>query len=375
MTISLSSDQVCLLRLRAQRLTSQQQHTNLAVADLVKELCGIQAQDIHAAPLVLRGRSTGLVAADVELARVQERTIVRTWGARYTLHLIATEDLGWLLPLFGPVFIAGSQRRRIELGLDEDTCRRAINIVRDTLAQQGPLTRAEIVEQLAIRGVHLQGQARPHLLGRAALEGVICLGPNRGAEPTYVLLSDWVDLPGQALSQEAALPELTQRYLNAYSPGTQEDMAAWSGLPLSRIREAWQRIAHQLIEVDIGGLTASTAWMPKTHMAWLDEPPASTPVVRLLPSFDIYLLGYRDRSFMVLPQHAKRINAGGGMIHPTLLVNGRVVGTWKGQRKKHALDVILEPFEQLTPEVYPGLEAEVIDLARFLETQTSLQFK
>src|SRR5215471_11598425 len=200
MTISLNDDQVRLLRLRAQRLiprpgassthllgkmrelgTPQSPSGGLApctpnVGLLVKELCGIQAQDARAATLALRVRSAGLVAADVERARVQERTIIRTWGPRGTLHLLATEDLGWLLPLFGPVFIAGSQRRRAELGLDEDTCARGIRVIRDALASQGPLTRADIVKQLASHAMRIEGQARPYLLYRAALEGVICLG-------------------------------------------------------------------------------------------------------------------------------------------------------------------------------------------------------
>src|SRR5712691_1400442 len=117
--ISLSNDQVRLLRLRAQRLTPRSRDTISDVALLVKELCGIQAQDARAAALALRVRSAGLVAADVEHARVQERTIIRTWGQRGTLHLLATEDLGWLLPLFGPVFIAASRRRRAELRSEE----------------------------------------------------------------------------------------------------------------------------------------------------------------------------------------------------------------------------------------------------------------
>src|SRR5215470_3274388 len=118
MAISLSDDQVRLLRLRAQRLTPQSRDIVSDVALLVKELCGIQAQDARAATLALRVRSAGLVAADVERARVQERTIIRTWGPRGTLHLLATEDLGWLLPLFGPVFISSDRARREELGLD-----------------------------------------------------------------------------------------------------------------------------------------------------------------------------------------------------------------------------------------------------------------
>ncbi len=368
MAISLSHDQVRLLRLRAQRLTPKPRDMTSGVAHLVKELCGIQAQDARAATLALRVRSAGLIAADVERARVQERTIIRTWGQRGTLHLLATEDLGWLLPLFGPVFIAGSRRRRAELGLDEDTCTRGIRVIRDVLASHGPLTRAELVEQLAIHGIRIEGQARPHLLSRAALEGIICLGPDRGTEPTYVLLSDWVD-PGHALPQEAAFVELARRYLGAYGPATPEDMATWSGMPISSIRAAWRHIADQLMEVEIGG---ATAWMLKTRAVWLDEPPIPDRVVCLLPGFDIYLLGYQNRDLAVPRQHAKRINAGGGILHPVLLVDGRAIGIWKSQRKKNHLDVVVEPFDQLAPEVYPGLEVEVTDLARFLEVQASL---
>ncbi len=368
MAISLSNDQVRLLRLHAQRLTPKLPYSVPDVASLVKELCGIQAQDAHAATLALRARSVGLVVDDVERARVQERSIIRTWGQRGTLHLLAKEDLSWLLPLFGPVFIAGNQRRRIELGLDEDTCARGISIIRDVLANHGPLTRAELVEQLAIHGIRVEGQARPHLLHRAALEGIICFGPHRGREPTYVLLSDWVE-QGHALPEAASYAELARRYLAAYGPATPEDLATWSGMPMSKLRAAWQHIADQLMEVEVSG---SPTWMLKTCEAWLDEPSVPSPIVRLLPSFDIYLLGYRNRDLIVPSQFAKRINAGGGMLHPTVLVDGRVVAIWKNERKKNSLHVMVEPFDQLTSEVYPGLEAEVADLARFLGEYTSL---
>ncbi len=368
MTISMSPDHVLLLRLRAQRLTPQPLDAATDVTHVVKELCGIQAQDLRAAALAVRVRSAGLIAADVEHARVQQRSIIRTWGPRGTLHLLATEDLGWLLPLLGPVFIAGDRRRRAELGLDEDTCARGIAIIRNVLATHGPLTRDELVEQLATRGLRLAGQARPHLLSRAALEGLICLGPDRDAEPTYVLLSDWVD-PGPALPQEAAHAELALRYLKAYGLATPEDQAAWSGMPISKTRAAWQLIVDQLVEVQIAN---RPAWMLKTHAAWLDEPPTHAPVVRLLPSFDTYLLGYQKRDLVVPPQYTKRINAGGGMLHPTLLVDGRAIGTWKSKRQKNHLDILVEPFNHLPPELHPGLEAEVTDLSRFLGVKTTL---
>ena len=370
MGITLSDNQARLLRLRAQLLTSQQAGTASGVAHIVKELCGIQAQEAPAAALAVRARSTGLVAGDVEQARVEERTVIRTWGPRGTLHLLATEDLDWLLTLLGPVFVAGDRRRREELGLDEDTCVRGIRLLRDILANHGPLTRAELVEQLAAHGLLLEGQARPHLLSRAALEGIICFGPDRGSEPTYVLLRDWLgqEHRGSLLSQEAAHAELARRYLNAYGPATPEDLAAWSGMPTSKSRIAWQSIADQLIDVEIAN---RPAWILKTRAAWLDELPAPNttlaPIVRLLPRFDTYLLGYKKRDLSVPLQHAKRVNAGGGMIHATVMVDGRIVGTWKSSiHKQNQLDIVVEPFDQRASEVQAALEAEVADLARFL---------
>src|SRR5207302_9737427 len=163
--------------------------------------------------------------------------------------------------------------------------------------------------------LRLVGQARPHLLSRAALEGVICFGPDQDGEPTYVLLSDWVEQENSKRSlSDAAHAELTRRYLNAYGPATPQDQAAWSGMPLSKTRAAWQSIAEQLIEGEVVG---APAWMLKTRAAWLDELPASTPIVRLLPRFDTYLLGYQNRDLSVPTQYAKRINAGGGILHPT----------------------------------------------------------
>jgi hypothetical protein len=359
------------LRLRAQRLMSQSSDGVTGVVEVVKQVCGIQGQDATAATLAVRVRSAGLVVVDVEQARVQDRTIIRTWGPRGTLHLLASDDIGWLQPLLGPVFVAGDRRRREELGLNEDICERGIHITGSVLAKHGSLTRSELFEQLANQGIHLGGQARPHLLFRAALEGLICLGPDCGTEPTYVLLNDWIgqEHKGHPLSEDEACAELTRRYLSAYGPAKPEDQAAWSGLPLSKIRTAWQHIADQLMEIEFAG---SAAWMLKTCAAWLDELPVHTPIVRLLPRFDIYLLGYQKRDLAVQPQYAKRINAGGGIIHPTVLVDGRVVGVWKSKREKDHLSVVVEPFDELAPELYEGLEAEVTDLARFLGMPTTL---
>ncbi len=179
-------------RLRALRLRAQwlDQPRPAGPAEVVRNLCGVQAQDANAAALSIGVRAEGLTAGDVALARLEERSLIRTWAMRGTLHLLAAEDIGWLLPLLAPGLIAGNARRYAELGLDADTLARSLRALQDALAREGPLTRAEIVARLAERGISLAGQARAYLVQRAALEGLICQGPDRGAEPAYVLLAE-----------------------------------------------------------------------------------------------------------------------------------------------------------------------------------------
>jgi hypothetical protein len=361
MVLRLSVDQVLQLRTRGQRLDPRLQ-PGVGVAQVVQKLCGLQSQLASAAGLTVRARSSGLTAADVLRAQVQERSVVRTWGLRGTLHWLANADLDWLLPLLGPVMIAASRRRYFQLGLDEDTLERGVGAIQAILASQGPLTRAELVERLSARGIRVEGQARPYLLRHAALLGVICFGPDRGTEPTYILLSDWIN---RELSppDESAHTELARRYLKAHAPATPPDLAAWSGVPMRTIRAAWESCADQLVEVEAAG---ALAWILETQAAWLHEPPAEVLSVRLLPGFDPYLLGYRNRDVLVPRQFARRVNAGGGMLHPVVLVNGRVAGTWRSQTRQDRLDVVVKPFNHFAPELRAGISAEVADIARFL---------
>src|SRR6266545_2651944 len=142
-TTDLTDERARLLRVRAQGLDRRRAEPAGAV-EVVRGLCGVHAQLASTSALTVRPRATRLLADDVERARVGERTLVRTWGMRGTLHLLAADDLGWLLPLLAPTLIAGGRRRRAELHLDEDTFAKALRIIREALAAHGPLTRAQL---------------------------------------------------------------------------------------------------------------------------------------------------------------------------------------------------------------------------------------
>ncbi|HEV3462457.1 MAG TPA: winged helix DNA-binding domain-containing protein [Actinomycetota bacterium] len=364
------ADRLRLLRMRAQRLLGRRPRD---VGAVVRGVGGLQAQDTPASRLAVRVRSAGLDEAAVRRACNRDRSVVRTWVMRGTLHLVAAEDVGWLVGLLGPRFAAGNRRRRLQLGLDDRLCERALEVLPAVLAG-GPLSRAELVRGLAAKGVRIDpgGQAPAHLVGLAALRGLICRGPDLdGDEASYVLLEDWVGPAGGrrgVLGGDGALAELARRYLGGHGPAAPEDLAAWSGLALGRARQAFELAAGDLREVELDG---RRLWAPAGTTT--TRPPASGPVVRLLGRFDDYLLGWRDRDLTLDPAFAGRIQAGGGWIHPAVVVDGRVVGTWRARRAGGGLDVTVEPFGDGLPRGSgPGLEEEAADIGRFLGAEVRL---
>jgi hypothetical protein len=366
----LGDDQLRRLRMRAQRLTGGRPRD---VAGVVRAVLGLQAQDTPASRLAVRPRSTALDEAAVRRACNQDRSVVRTWAMRGTLHLVAAEDAGWLVALLGPVFAASGRRRRLQLGLDDDLCQRVLEALPAVLAA-GPLSRADLVRGLAAEGVRIDpsGQAPAHLVGYAALRGLVCRGPDLdGDQASYVLLEDWVGPgreAGHPLDPDDALAELARRYLAGHGPAGPKDLAAWSGLPVGRARRAFELVAGELREVEGGG---RRLWAPAG--AGTARSRAGEPVVRLLGRFDDYLLGWRDRDLVLDPRFARQVQAGGGWIHPAVVVDGRVAGTWRARRADGRLDVTVTPFSGRLPRgTRPALEAEAADLRRFLGVETRL---
>jgi winged helix DNA-binding protein len=369
MTPSLTADQTRLLRLRAQGLYRPPSEAAHDVAQIVGEAAGLQAQDAAAGRWAAGVRGPGLTVGDVEHARVVARTVVRTWAMRGTLHLVAATDLRGLRALCGPLLLRGDARRRTQLGLDDPTCARAMRLIREAIVADGPRTRADLAARLGAVGIPTAGQAIVHLLYYAVLSGLICQGPDRDGEPAYVLLDDWV-APAPVPPRPQALAALARRYLAAYGPAGPDDLAAWAGLPKPDVRLAWAGIADEVRAVEADG---QPAWLLKERAGWLDGPPPAQPIVHLLPAFDTYLLGYRDRRLSVAPEHARHIHPGGGILHPTLLVDGRAQGVWRSARKRDRLEVVVAPFADLPAPVQAGLEAAAAALGHFLSLPVDLR--
>ncbi len=370
MTIALSARQTRLLRMRAQRLHLAGSVSSASPERVLRDVIAVQAQDLPAAMLSIRVRGGGLTAAQVEQARQTDRTIVWTWSLRGTMHLIDAQDASWLIPFLGPHFIRASLKRFRELGWDERNADAGLRLLQRALEEHAALTRPEIIQLLAENGLPSQGQAPFHLIRRAALEGLLCLGADHNGETTYVLYRSWLgDL--QPLPLQEALVKLATHYLKAYAPASPDDLVRWSGLKLSQVRETWKLLTDRLVEVRAAGVPS---WILEDQLTWLDEIPESDadPVVRLLPGFDTFLLGYASRDLVVDAKYARRIHPGGGIIYPALLVDGQALGTWKIRSRRGYREIVIEPFTSLAEGLLPYIEAEASDTARFLDEEVSL---
>jgi hypothetical protein len=351
-------DPARLPRLRAAAQLLQRPVAMRDPVELARAIAGVQAQDVYAGPLSFRSRSRSLTAADIERARTEERSLLRTWVMRMTIHMIPADDAGWMLPLFEPGIEAWSRRRLGQFGMPRQTQDKALRAIEKALESEGPLTRPEAAERVVSAGAELSRETRLHVAMLAVTSGIACLGPDRGRSTCLVLRREWLgELPGS--DRGTALAELARRYLRAFGPATERDFAYWSGLSLGEVRAGLSAIAGELVESHCGEETLLTLKAQRRRL-----PPAGS--IRMLGAFDTYMLGYRDRGFAVAPEDAAVVKeGGGGWIWPVIVEDGRVIGGWRSKRAKGGLEVELRPLRRFDDTVRTAIGAEIEDIARF----------
>jgi hypothetical protein len=294
----------------------------------------------------------------VERARTKDRSLLRSWVMRKTIHLIPTDDADWWLPLFEPETERWSRRRLEQLGLPSAKQDKALDVIARALADEGPLTRSEARDRVEAAGISLSQQTGMHIALTAVLSGIACLGPDRGKTTCLVRREDWIGKPSP-FDRDRALAELARRYIRAFAPATERDFAYWAGLPLRDVRAGLESISKEIEEVRVGD---QTMLAPRGGVPRL---PASGQV-RMLGNFDTYLLGWKDRGFSVAGEHAIHVKeGGGGWIRPVILEDGIVVGGWRSARKGGRLEITFNLPKRERERLGSKLDAEVADLARF----------
>jgi hypothetical protein len=341
--------------------------------DVAERLLAIQGQDGRGARLAVRARSEGLAASDVDRA-LNERQLIITWVNRGTLHLIRAEDYPLLQALTTPPLWTSCQTRLRQTGVGEAAAEQGVETVAKALADDGPLTRAQLRERLDSADVPTAGQALIHVLFYASLQGVCVRGPMVGGEQAFVSVRDWLGptaaprtgsgwtpertspqfvregvppLPDRATS----LAELARRYLVGHGPATDADLARWAGLSLRDARAGLEAISRRIVDLGDGLVDLRKR-----------EEPAPLPPPRLLGAFDPLLLGWASREDVV-GEH-KLLVTTNGIFRPFALVDGRAVSTWRLPKG----EVEIEHLERVTKKAAGRLEADAAAVEAFLSS-------
>jgi hypothetical protein len=327
-------------------------------AQIVAWLGAVQAQDFAGALWSIGLRLIGATEKDIERA-IADRTIVRTWPMRGTLHFVAAADVHWMRALLTPCVVTRSAPRQRELELDASVFARCEKIFLKALRGGRQLLREEMLNLLEKARIRTAGQRGYHILWRLAQEGLLCFGPHAGKQPTFTLLDEWCPAT-KPLDREQSLAALATRYFTSHGPATLQDFIGWTALPAADARQGLNLAAGDLAQEVIDG---------KTYWFSRELPPTTkkSAVVHLLPGFDEYMLGYRDRSPSLRAGDAQKICPGSnGMFIPTVIIDGQVGGTWKRVLKKRSVSVTAFPFTSFTRTQQRTIAIAAIRYSHFL---------
>ena len=340
-------------------------------AEVVAWLGAAQAQDYAGAKwsLGMRLDSAAAVISDAAVEQaIDAGAILRTHVLRPTWHFVAPADIRWLLALTAPRVHRLNAPYYSRVGLDDDLYARAAAVIAEALRGNVYLTRDEL--RKALDRAHIAANVELlmiYILMRAELDGLICSGPRRGKQFTYALLDERVPAT-VALGREEALAELARRYYTSHGPATAHDLARWASLTLEDVRAGLAANASHLQSEEVEG-----------QMYWYDPtlPPAvassgGEPIAYLLSIYDEYVIGYKEWSAIVNAEDAGRLRSLANDLTSVVLVDGRIVGTWKRAIDRRRVTVTLRPLRPLNPTEMDAVAAAANQMGAFLNLPATL---
>jgi hypothetical protein len=335
-----------------------------------RELLGwigaMQAQDFPMAKWAVGLRTTGSTEQMINSA-IDSGEIIRTHLLRPTWHMVAAEDLYWMLELSAPQIKTALKTRHTFLRMTTSIINNCNEVIKNALTGNQHLTRDALAIQLGKIGITNDNNRLAHVFLLAEIEGLICSGKSIGNKPTYALLEERMGIPVK-ISRDEALEKLARKYFLSHGPATLQDFKWWSGLKVKDARNALESVKSDLEPVTIG---SETYWMGNSA----SSSPDTSPAVYLLPAYDEYLISYTDRSAAISEVHNKKAISVNGIFKPLIVSEGQVIGIWKRTANKEiqVLECLL--FQAVTKSIKKGIELAAERYGRFLNKQAQVVFK
>jgi hypothetical protein len=322
-----------------------------SVVDAAARVLGAQSQIEAPSRWALALRTDGEASSSaVQRALVDDRTLVRAWGQRDTVHLYAARD--WNL-------LAHAQRawpvssRRPPLATDEEvdafvaaTARHGAPFTRSDLLDAAPPRLVEAFRAAPVNADPPERMAITRLIWQAGHQGELSAVGMRGREQAYAARRWWLpDLPWPTLAPDEASIEVCRRYLAIWAPARPHDVAHYLGARVGDVRAWLHALRDHTTEVTLDGAPghlALTADLPA-----LSEPPPTDPhawPARLLPAYDTQMMSHANKDPLLADAADRpRVWAKAAVVAPTILHRGRFVATWAHKAKRGGVDIQPSP--------------------------------
>jgi hypothetical protein len=350
------------------RLANQHLITPLATPlEVVRSLGAVQSQDYIGGKWGIGQRTIAATDSDIE-RELTAGTIVRTHVLRPTWHFVAAEDIRWMLALTGARVraILGSYDKK--LGIDAKVLARSETVLTKALAKENHLTRLELRQVLEKARIGADGTQRlAHIVMHAEQNGLICSGLRRGKQSTYALVDE--RLPAvKPLSREDSLKELARRYFLTRGPATVHDFSWWSGLTVADARRGLESVQPLLEKEEVNGRAywfAGSAPSRKT----------AANTAHLLPNYDEYFIGLKDRSAMSELVKARVVGLPGDtFVANVVAVGGQLAGGWTRVVGPRSAKVVVRLVTRVTREQVRATEAQVERYSEFLGLPLKVEY-
>jgi hypothetical protein len=332
-------------------------------AAVVACLGAVQAQEFAAAKWGLGQRTKGVT--DEAVARAfDEGRILRTHVMRPTWHFVAPADIRWLQALTAPRVNRASAFYYRQAGLDAAVFARTRRVIERALRDGTYLTRAEVGAALQRAGIAATGVRLGLVMLRAELDALVCSGPRRGKQSTYALLEERVP-PTTPLGRDEALATLATRYFSSHGPATIRDFAWWSGLTVGEAR----------IGVDAARPSLSRTLVDDMEYYYRSSGSAAagaSPMACLLPVYDEYLIAYKDREPVQGRTTGAAAVTAAHIFQHSVVIDGRLVGSWNRTPRPTAMHVEVAPFRSLTRTEQQALAKAAERYSAFLGVPVNL---
>ncbi len=305
--------------------------------EVVSWMGAIQAQDFNMAKWALGVRLPLLTNKLVEDA-LNNGQIVRTHILRPTWHLVAGEDIHWMLGLSAPRLMSIMRGYAKAVNLTEATIEKGCDIIGQSLSQEGHLTRPQLGEALKRKGIELASLHQlTHLMFAAELAGIVCNGEIKNDKQTYYLLEEKIPKT-EIFDRNTALERLARKYFTSHAPATLSDFVWWSGLTVTDAKAAMEMIKHDFV---IETIDSQPYWINNSFA----ERKNSDDSLVLLPAWDEFVVSYKNRQHIVLDEHYKKVISINGIFKPVIVKDGQIIGMWKRVKKKGKVIAQLELFD------------------------------